>query len=136
MTNDTIPPPREPIADPSGIMSAPWYRYFSGVGPSGSLRKSGSTVTSARVLVKADVAGCVEVGPSGSITIPNGVFSNGDVVWLYNDNSASAAVTCSITLAYISGTNTDKASVTLATRGLVMIRFLSATECTMLGSVS
>ena len=73
---------------------------------------------------------------SAGITIPDATFSAGDVVTLYNNTSGSLTVTCSITTAYIAGTNTDVSSVSLATRGLATILFISGTECVIAGNVS
>ena len=73
---------------------------------------------------------------SAGITIPNSTFSAGDVVSLYNNTSGSLTVTCSITTAYIAGTNTDMATVSLATRGVATVLFISATECVITGNVS
>ena len=73
---------------------------------------------------------------SAGITIPNSTFSAGDIVSLYNATSSSLTITCSITTAYVAGTNTDVATMTLATRGLATILFLSGTECVVAGNVS
>jgi hypothetical protein len=73
---------------------------------------------------------------SAGITIPDATFSAGDVVTLYNNTSGSLTVTCSITTAYIAGTNTDVSSVSLATRGLATILFISGTVCVIAGNVS
>ncbi len=73
---------------------------------------------------------------SAGITIPNSTFSAGDVVSLYNNTSGSLTVTCSITTAYIAVTNTDMATVSLATRGVATVLFISGTECVITGNVS
>ena len=73
---------------------------------------------------------------SAGITIPDATFSPGDVVTLYNNTSGSLTVTCTITTAYIAGTNTDVSSVSLATRGLATILFISGTVCVIAGNVS
>lgn len=73
---------------------------------------------------------------SAAIAIPDATFSPGDVVTLYNNTSGSLTVTCTITTAYIAGTNTDVSSVSLATRGLATILFISGTVCVIAGNVS
>ena len=73
---------------------------------------------------------------SAAIAIPDATFSAGDVVTLFNNTSGSLTVTCTITTAYIAGTNTDVASVSLATRGLATILFISGTVCVIAGNVS
>lgn len=69
-------------------------------------------------------------------TIPNSTFSAGDVVTIYNATASDITITCSISTAYIAGTDTDKASVTLATRGLATVLFISGTECVIGGNVT
>ena len=77
-----------------------------------------------------------EVGSSGSITIPDATFSAGNAISLFNNTTGDITITCSITTAYISGTDTDEASVTLATRGVATILFISGTVCVISGNVS
>jgi len=94
------------------------------------------TKTSSYSLAVGDVGKYVQVGSGGSITIPDATFAEGDVVVIANNHSAAITVTCTITTAYIAGTDTDKASVSLATRGLCTIVFLSGTVCIISGNVS
>lgn len=83
-----------------------------------------------------DVGKYVEVASGGSITIPNSTFSAGDVVVIVNNHTAAITITCSITDAYIAGTDTDKATVSLATRGVANIFFVSGTRCIITGNIS
>ena len=92
--------------------------------------------TGSYILATTDVGEYVEVQSGGSITIPNSTFSAGDIVVIVNNHSASITITCSITDAYIAGTDTDKATVSLATRGIANIFFVSATRCIITGNVS
>ena len=94
------------------------------------------TKTSSYPLVVGDVGKYVQVGSGGSITIPNATFAEGDVVVIANNHSSAITITCTITTAYIAGTDTDKATVSLATRGLCTIVFLSDTVCIISGNVS
>jgi len=73
---------------------------------------------------------------SAGITIPDATFSAGDIVSLYNNTSGSLTITCSITTAYVAGTNSDVATMTLATRGIATILFISGTVCVVSGNVS
>lgn len=98
--------------------------------------QSGSDKTTSYSLAVGDVGKFVGVGASGSITIPDATFAAGDVVSIFNNTSSSATITCTITTAYIAGTDADKASVTLATRGVATILFLSGTVCVISGNVS
>ena len=94
------------------------------------------TKTTSYTLATTDVGKYVQVGSSGSIVIPDATFSEGDVISVFNNTSSSATITCTITTAYISGTDTDKATMTLATRGVATILFISGTVCVVSGSVS
>jgi hypothetical protein len=87
-------------------------------------------------LQTADVGKYVEVTSGGSITIPNSTFAAGDAIVIVNNHTAAITITCSITDAYIAGTDTDKATVSLATRGIANIFFVSATRCIITGNVS
>lgn len=92
--------------------------------------------TSAYTLAVGDVGKVVGVGTGGSIEIPNSTFAAGDAVLIFNNTSSGITITCTITTAYIAGTDADKATVTLATRGLANILFISGTACVITGNVS
>jgi len=92
--------------------------------------------TSSYTLQTADVGKYVEVGSGGSITIPDATFSAGDIVSIFHNTTGAVTCTCSITTAYIAGTDTDKATVSLATRGVATVLFQSGTVCVIAGNVS
>jgi DNA-binding beta-propeller fold protein YncE len=94
------------------------------------------TKTGSYTLATSDVGEYVQVGSGGSITIPNSTFAEGDVISIFNNTSGNITITCSITTAYIAGTDSDKASVTLATRGIASVLFISGTVCVITGNVS
>ena len=94
------------------------------------------TKTSSYTLAVGDVGKYVQVGSGGSITIPNSTFAEGDVVVIANNHTAAITITCTISDAYIAGTDTDKATVSLATRGVCNILFLSGTRCIITGNIS
>ena len=98
--------------------------------------QSGSDKTTSYSLATTDVGKFVGVGTSGSITIPDATFSAGDVISLFNNTTGNITITCTITTAYIAGTDTDKATMTLATRGVATILFISGTVCVVSGNVS
>lgn len=104
----------------------PGYRNIPPVG----------TKTGSYTLAVGDVGKYVQVGSGGSITIPDATFSEGDAVSIFNNTSGNITVTCTITTAYIAGTDSDKASVTLATKGVATILFISGTVCVISGNVS
>ena len=92
--------------------------------------------TTAYTLAVGDVGKVVGVGSGGSIEIPNSTFAAGDAVLVFNNTTGDITITCTVTTAYIAGTDTDVASVTLATRGLANILFISGTACVITGNVS
>jgi len=94
------------------------------------------TKTGSYTLATGDVGKYVQVGSGGSITIPDATFSEGDVISLFNNTTGDITVTCSITTAYIAGADSDVASVTLATRGVATILFISGTVAVISGNVS
>jgi hypothetical protein len=114
---------------------------FTGVvsDAAGKLRaipQSGSAKTSSYTLATGDVGEFIQVSTGGSIVIPDATFSTGDVVSVFNNTSGSITITCTITTAYIGGTDADKATVSLATRGVCTILFISGTVCVITGNVS
>jgi len=92
--------------------------------------------TTSYTLQLADIGKVVGVGSGGSITIPNSTFAAGDAVLIFNNTSSTITITCTITTAYIAGTDADKDSVTLASRGVCNILFISGTVCVLTGNVS
>jgi hypothetical protein len=98
--------------------------------------QSGSAKTTSYSLATTDVGRFIEVGASGSITVPNSTFAAGDVVSIFNNTSGNVTLTMSITTAYIAGTDADKDTLTLATRGVATILFISGTVCVVTGNVS
>jgi hypothetical protein len=101
-----------------------------------NIPQSGSDKTTSYSLATTDVGKFVGVGTSGSITVPNSTFAAGDVVSIFNNTSGNVTLTMSITTAYIAGTNIDKDTITLATRGVATILFISGTVCVVSGNVS
>ena len=94
------------------------------------------TKTGSYTLATGDVGEYVQVGSGGSITIPNSTFAEGDIITIFNNTTGNITITCTITTAYIAGTDTDKATMTLATRGLATILFISGTVCVVSGNVT
>ena len=94
------------------------------------------TKTGSYTLATSDVGEYVQVSTGGSITIPDATFAEGDAVSIFNNTDAAITITCTITTAYIAGTDTDKATVSLATRGVATVLFISSTVCVITGNVS
>lgn len=105
----------------------------------GNLRdipSAGAAKTSTYTLSISDIGEFVTIGTGGGIDVPNGIFSAGNVVSVYNDTTGNRTVSLTITTAYIAGTDSDKASVTLATRGVATILFISNSVCVITGNVT
>lgn len=113
----------------SGVLSFSTVGYLN-------IPQSGSAKTTSYQLATSDVGEFIEVGSGGSITIPDATFSAGDAVVIFNNTTGGITITCSITTAYIGGTDSDKATVTLATRGVCNVLFISGTVCVITGNVS
>jgi hypothetical protein len=98
--------------------------------------QSGSAKTTSYTLLVADNGQFIEIGAGGSITIPDATFAVGDILSLFNNTTGDITITCTITTAYLAGTDEDKATVTLATRGVATILFISGTVCVISGNVT
>jgi hypothetical protein len=77
--------------------------YSDGGGKLRAIPQSGSAKTTSYILATGDVGKFIEVGASGSITIPDDVFAAGDVISIFNNTSGDITITCTITTAYIAG---------------------------------
>lgn len=98
--------------------------------------QSGAAKTSSYTLALTDVGEYIEVGSGGSIVIPDAVFAAGDIVSIFNNTSGTITITCTITTAYKGGTNADQATVTLNTRGVATVLFISGTVCVINGNLA
>jgi hypothetical protein len=97
---------------------------------------AGAEKSSSYTLTLFDRGEYVQVASGGSITVPNSTFAAGDVVVVYNNHTAAITITLSTTNAYIAGTNTNKTSVSLATRGVCNILFISSTVAILTGNIT
>ena len=110
--------------------------YSDAAGKLRAIPQSGSAKTTSYTLATTDVGEFIEVGTSGAIVIPDATFSAGDAVAIFNNTSGAITITCTITTAYQAGTDSDKATLSLATRGVCNILFISGTVCVVTGNVS
>ena len=101
-----------------------------------AIPQSGSDKTSSYTLVVGDVGNFIGIGSSGSVTVPNSTFAAGDAISIFNNTSGDRTITLSITTAYLAGTDGDVNSMTLASRGVCTILFISGTVCVVSGNVS
>jgi len=101
-----------------------------------NIPQSGSSKTTSYTLVVGDVGKYILLGASGAIVIPDATFAAGDVVTIFNNTASTATITCSITTAYIAGTFTDKATMTLAAAGVATALFITSTLVVVSGNVT
>jgi len=101
-----------------------------------SIPSAGAEKSTSYTLTTTDRAEFVQVASGGSITVPNSTFAAGDVVVIYNNHTAAITITLSTTNAYIAGTNTNKTSVSLATRGVCNVLFISSTVAILTGNIT
>ena len=97
---------------------------------------SGAAKTSSYTLATSDKGKLIEVGAGGSITVPNATFAAGDAVVIFNNTTGAITLTMPITTAFIGGTNSDRATISLATRGICNVLFISGTVCVVTGNVT
>jgi hypothetical protein len=98
--------------------------------------QSGSFKTSSYTLATSDVGDYIGLTAGATVVIPNSTFAAGDAISLFNNTSGSINVTCNTTLTYIGGTDADKATVALATRGVATVLFINGTTSVITGNVS
>jgi hypothetical protein len=110
--------------------------YSDAAGKLRAIPQSGSAKTTSYTLAVTDVGEFIEIGTSGAIVVPDATFSAGDAVVLFNNTSGDITITLSITTAYLAGTDADKATLTLATRGVANVLFLSGTVCVLTGNLT
>ena len=101
-----------------------------------NIQQSGAAKTTSYTLAVGDIGEFIEVGSGGSIVVPDSIFATGDAVVIFNNTSGAITLTMSITTAYIGGTDADKATISLATRGICNVLFISGTVCVVTGNVT
>ena len=93
--------------------------------------------TASYTLVASDVGEFIELGTSGTVVVPAGVFTTGDVISIFNNTSATISCTCSaVTTVYKAGTDADIATFSITTRGVATILFISATVAVVTGNLA
>jgi hypothetical protein len=116
--------------------SATITTILDGVGNVRDIPSAGTAKTSLYTLAITDVGEFVTIGASGAIDVPNGVFAAGNAVSIFNNTASNATISLTITTAYLAGTDADKASVTLATRGVATVLFISNSVCVLTGNLT
>jgi hypothetical protein len=101
-----------------------------------AIPSAGAAKTGSYTLVTTDVGEFVEIGSGGSITVPTSTFAAGDAVVLFNNTTGNITITCSAPTTYVGGTNTTRTSVTLATRGICNVLFITPTLAVITGNVT
>jgi hypothetical protein len=104
---------------------------FAAVGFTGSIGSVGFTgsVGPTNIPVNSQATGYTlqasDVGKyinitSGNVTVPSGIFSNGDVITVFNNKSSTMSIVASGVTQYFAGTNIT-GNLTLSQRGLATI---------------
>jgi hypothetical protein len=119
----------------SGNLSNTTVDGTNGVGFRG-IPSAGAAKTGSYTLVTADRGEFVEVGSGGSITVPTSTFAAGDAVVIFNNTTGNITLTTSAPTTYVGGTNTTRTSVTLATRGICNVLFVTSTLAVITGNVT
>jgi hypothetical protein len=101
-----------------------------------NIPKSGASKTASYTLATTDIGELIEVGSSGAVVIPDATFATGDAVLIFNNTAGNITLTCSITTAFIGGANVNSSTMTLATRGICNVLFISGTVCVVTGNVT
>jgi hypothetical protein len=115
--------------------SATITNILDGAGNVRKIPSAGSEKTSVYTLSVSDIGEFVTIGTGGGIDVPNNVFSAGDAISIFNNTSGTRTISLTITTAYISGTDSDKASVSILTRGLATVLFINPSLCVVSGNV-
>ncbi|NBP02318.1 MAG: hypothetical protein EBU90_19810 [Proteobacteria bacterium] len=105
----------------------------------GNLRKvpqSGTDKATNYTLAATDIGRLIVIATAGSVTVPNNVFSTGDVVSIFNNSSSNIVMTLNPVNSFVSGNNTSKTTLNLATRGVATVLYISSNTCVITGSAS
>lgn len=88
--------------------------------------------TSAYTLVATDAGKVVSI-TTGGVTVPNGVFSGGDIASIYNNSGSNQTITqgSGLTMRQVGTSNTGNR--TLSQRGFVSIYYITGSECVISG---
>ena len=117
-----------------GANSAAAGTFTTVTDASGAIRAIPQNTTGGALSLATSDVGKVVIA-TGTITIPNSIFSAGDAVSIFNNTASDLTITCSIATTYKAGDNSDIASATLATRGIATILFVSGTVCVISGNI-
>ena len=101
-----------------------------------NIPQSGGFKTSSYTLTTSDVGDYIGLTAGATVVIPNSTFASGDAISLFNNTSGDIGVTCNTTLTYLGGTDADKATITLKTRGVATVLFIDGTTAVITGNVS
>ena len=99
----------------------------------GELRKLiPNTQAGAYTLVASDAG--KYIWASGAVTVPNNIFSAGDMVTIVNDTNGNLTITNSLSVMYMSSDGTNAASRTLGAYGMATLLFVSGTAAYISGA--
>jgi hypothetical protein len=99
----------------------------------GNLRKLIANTQSGTYTLVAGDSGKY-IWASGTVTVPNNVFSAGDMVTIVNDTNGNLTITNSLSVMYLSADGTNAASRTLGAYGMATLLFVSGTTAYISGA--
>jgi len=117
---------------------------LSGSGPAGATGATGpagpsdipqNSQTSAYTLVAGDNGKHINI-TTGGVTVPNSVFSTGNVVSIYNDSASTQTITQGASVTLREGGTANTGNVSLAQRGLCTILCVASNEFVITGHIA
>ena len=91
--------------------------------------------TASYTLVLLDSGKLIQLGTSGTVVVPTGIFGTGDLVSIFNNTASSITCTCSAVTAYKAGTNTVITTFDITTRGVATILYTTSSTIVVTGNV-
>ena len=89
--------------------------------------------TVAYSLAQSDVG--KHIATSNNIDIPTGVFNTGDTILVVNTGDTAITVNTSAITGYISGSNVQKTSISIASKGICTILFYTSSAAILTGNI-
>jgi hypothetical protein len=97
---------------------------------SGNILKKGSTKTGEYTLTSSDVGGAVWLASGADITVPNNIFADGDVVYIYNTSATETLVLNTSAIdSYLTGSGNNLDYVAITPKAIGQLYFPTPTEC-------
>ena len=97
---------------------------------------AGADKTTNYTLQLSDRGKLVSIGASGGITVPNGVFSAGDIIYVYNNTGSPFNINRGTNAQlYKSGVDSDVSAIAVPTRTIGAIQYVSSSRAVFFSGV-